>query len=106
MPRRLQGSGQVSGTLVTDVVSIGELSVSSQVFGAVNAESADFTDAPNDGLIGLAFGTIAQSHSPTFFENLMAQKRVAAAVFSVHLARDEASGSEVRACSKQRYGMS
>ena len=44
----------------------------------------------------MAFGTIAQSGSPTFFENLMAQKKVAAGIFSVHLTRGREQGSEVR----------
>lgn len=43
----------------------------------------------------MAFGTIAQSKKPTFFENLIEQKKVAAPLFSVHLTRNQASGSEV-----------
>src|SRR6202050_4542496 len=78
-----------------DVVSIGGLAVAAQSFGAVSHESDDFNDAPNDGLIGLAFGTIAQSKKPTFFENLIKEKKVAAPLFSVHLTRNQASGSEV-----------
>jgi hypothetical protein len=77
------------------VVSIGSLAVAAQTFGAVSYESDDFNDAPNDGLIGLAFGTIAQSKKPTFFENLIEAKKVAAPLFSVHLTRNQASGSEV-----------
>ncbi|KAF7980778.1 hypothetical protein HWV62_36837 [Athelia sp. TMB] len=89
------GEGQVSGTLATDVVSIGSLAISSQYFGAVSQESDDFNDSPNDGLIGMAFGTIASSKKPTFFENLIAQKKVAAPLFSVHLTRNQVTGSEV-----------
>lgn len=44
----------------------------------------------------MAFGTIAQSQKPTFFENLMTQKKVAAGIFSVHLTRGKEQGSEVR----------
>jgi hypothetical protein len=90
-----QGEGRVSGNMATDIVSIGSLAVATQSFGAVSSESDDFNDAPNDGLIGLAFGTIAQSKKPTFFENLIAAKKVAAPIFSVHLTRNQASGSEV-----------
>jgi hypothetical protein len=90
-----QGEGQVSGTISTDVIAIGNLAVAAQSFGAVSYESDDFNDAPNDGLIGLAFGTIAQSKKPTFFENLIEAKKVAAPLFSVHLTRNQASGSEV-----------
>ncbi|KAA1471763.1 acid protease [Dentipellis sp. KUC8613] len=90
-----QGSGQVSGTLATEVVSIGGLTVESQAFGAVNQESRDFDGQPNDGLIGMAFGTIAQSRHPTFFENLIQARRLATPMFSVHLARNQATGSEI-----------
>ncbi|TFY72126.1 hypothetical protein EVG20_g882 [Dentipellis fragilis] len=89
------GSGQVSGTLATEVVSIGGLTVESQAFGAVNQESRDFDGQPNDGLIGMAFGTIAQSRHPTFFENLIQARRLATPLFSVHLARNQATGSEI-----------
>ncbi|KIM79006.1 hypothetical protein PILCRDRAFT_10665 [Piloderma croceum F 1598] len=61
--------GQVSGMIATDIVSIGNLTVSAQSFGAVSRKSDNFNDAPNDGLIGLPFGTITQSKKPTFFEN-------------------------------------
>lgn len=91
----VQGEGQVSGTLATDLVSIGSLAISDQAFGAVSRESDDFNDSPNDGLMGLAFGTIAQSKKPTFFENLIQAQKVAAPLFSVHLTRNQASGSEV-----------
>src|ERR1700683_102971 len=87
-----------------DVVSIGGLAVAAQSFGAVSHESDDFNDAPNDGLIGLAFGTIAQSKKPTFFENLIKEKKVAAPLFSVHLTRNQASGSEVNNISFECVG--
>ena len=35
----------------------------------------------------MAFGSIAQSRSPTFFESLVAQRKVPAPLFSVHLPR-------------------
>lgn len=79
-----------------DTVAIGSLSVESQFFGAITRESDDFNDAPNDGLIGLAFGTIAQSKKPTFFENLIESKKVTSPMFSIHLTRNQAVGSEVR----------
>ncbi|EIM83394.1 pepsinogen A, partial [Stereum hirsutum FP-91666 SS1] len=89
------GSGQASGTLATDVVSIGGLTVQKQAFGAVNQESEDFHSSPNDGLIGMAFGSIASSGKPTFFENLMMERQLAAPIFSIHLTRNQVQGSEV-----------
>ncbi|OCH88252.1 acid protease [Obba rivulosa] len=89
------GSGTVSGKLAQDVVSLGGLSVPQQTFGAIRTASEEFASEPNSGLLGLAFGSIARSHSSTFFENLMEQKKVALSVFSVHLQRHQETGSEV-----------
>ncbi|KAH8119288.1 acid protease [Phellopilus nigrolimitatus] len=50
---------------------------------------------PNSGILGLAFGTIATSGEPTVFENLMTSGEVKAPFFSVHLARNARTGSEV-----------
>ncbi|KAG8983794.1 hypothetical protein FRB90_005765, partial [Tulasnella sp. 427] len=65
------GTGQVSGVLAQDRVSVGTLVVDNQYFGAVDQESDDFNDEPNDGLIGMAFSSVATSGQPTFFENLI-----------------------------------
>ncbi|KAI0313898.1 aspartic peptidase domain-containing protein [Amylostereum chailletii] len=89
------GSGQVSGKLVEDVVSVAGLTVSSQGFGAVSSESSDFDDQPNDGLIGMAFGTIAQSRRATVFEGLIKERAVKSPLFGIHLERRHAQGSEV-----------
>ncbi|KAJ7287595.1 aspartic peptidase domain-containing protein [Mycena rebaudengoi] len=88
------GSGAVSGTLMQDVVSIAGLQISDQYFGAVSMVSEDFNGLPNDGLLGLAFGSIAQSKKPTFFESLIERNMIPAPMFSVHLSR-HASGSEL-----------
>lgn len=92
----MQGSGAVSATLATDVVSIHELTITDQSFGAVTSESDDFDFYPNSGLIGLAFSSIAASGRPTFFERLIRDKQLAAPIFSVHLTRGQEEGSEVR----------
>jgi len=41
----------------------------------------------------MAFGTIAQSRRATFFESLIAQRKIPAPLFSVHLSRHDQSGS-------------
>ncbi|KAG8874833.1 hypothetical protein FRB97_005629 [Tulasnella sp. 331] len=89
------GSGSVSGTLGQDRVAIGNLVIDKQYFGAVNQESNDFEDSPNDGLIGMAFSSIASCGEPTFFENLISSSRIAAPLFSVHLARSQSRGSQL-----------
>jgi hypothetical protein len=90
-----QGSGEVSAVLAEDVVSVQGLSVQKQAFGAVTSASDDFNGYPNSGLLGLAFSSISASQQPTFFENLIREKQVAAPVFSVHMTRGQETGSEV-----------
>ncbi|KIJ68155.1 hypothetical protein HYDPIDRAFT_25599 [Hydnomerulius pinastri MD-312] len=90
-----QGIGQVSGTVAYDTVSAGSFTVTNQYFGAVSSVSSNFAQAPNSGLAGLAFSTIANDGKPTFFENLMSQGSVEAPLFSVYLTRDEPKGSEI-----------
>ncbi|KAJ6475306.1 aspartic peptidase domain-containing protein [Mycena vitilis] len=89
------GSGEVYGTLMQETVSIGGLAVHDLYFGGVSQVSDDFNELPNDGLLGLAFGTIAQSGKPTFFETLIANNMLPAPMFSVHLSRNHENGSEV-----------
>lgn len=89
------GSGEVSGTLTQDVVSIAGLEVRDQFFGAVSQVSDDFNGLPNDGLLGLAFGAISQSGKPTFFETLIKRDMLPAPMFSIHLSRNQESGSDV-----------
>jgi len=83
----------VIGTLAQDTVSIGPLKVYNQSIGAVDSVSESFAESPNDGLVGMAFGTIANSRKPTFFENLIPQLQ--APLFSVYMTRKEVRGSEV-----------
>lgn len=78
-----------------DVVSIAGLEVKDQFFGAVSEVSDDFNGLPNDGLLGMAFGTIAQSGKPTFFETLINKGMLPAPMFSVHLSRNDESESEM-----------
>ncbi|KAI9442642.1 aspartic peptidase domain-containing protein [Lactarius indigo] len=83
------GTGNVSGRLVTDIVTIAGLSVADLAFGTVSARSDEMDKQPNDGL------TWHGSHRATFFESLIAQRKLAAPLFSVHLSRHEESGSSV-----------
>ena len=79
-----------------DVVSIAGMTVANQAFGSISNKSDEFDKQPNDGLIGMAFGTIAQSRQPTYFENLIKEYKLSAPLFSVHLSRHQEKGSSVR----------
>ncbi|KAJ7188335.1 aspartic peptidase domain-containing protein [Mycena filopes] len=81
------GSGEVSGALMQDKVSVAGLEVES-FFIAVSELDGDFNGLPNDGLMGFAFSSISESRKPTFFETLPP-------MFSVHLTRHQESGSSL-----------
>ena len=94
-PSVTQAKGDVSGRFAEDVVSVGQLTVTNQTFCAARRQSEDFDSGPTSGLLGLAFGSIAVSRKPTFFENLLEQKRLDQAAFSVYMTRKKEQGSEV-----------
>ena len=77
------------------MVNIAGLRIEKQTFLAVNSESDDFNSLPSDGLIGLAFPSIAQTKQPTVLENLYMQGQIKTPTFSVHLERGHEQGSEV-----------
>lgn len=52
-------------------------------------------DYPSSGLIGLAFQSISRMNAPNFFESLLAARKLAAGIFSIHLTRGQEDGSEV-----------
>ncbi|KAK0455067.1 aspartic peptidase domain-containing protein [Armillaria borealis] len=88
------GSGSVKGVLATETVMLAGVTVQNQTFGAVSRTTDDFNYFPNDGLLGMAFGSIARCKQPTLFENMMAAGLVEARMFSVHLTRKREKGSE------------
>ena len=61
------GTGEVSGDIVQDDISIAGLALQGHTFGVATTESVDFSsdDTPFDGLMGLA-----QSVSILLFETL------------------------------------
>ncbi|KAJ3751730.1 aspartic peptidase domain-containing protein [Lentinula raphanica] len=63
--RRFAGSGSISGTTASDTVTIAGASIHNQTFGVIYRASQDFEEYPNDGILGMAFGTIAQSRGLT-----------------------------------------
>ncbi|KEI41448.1 uncharacterized protein L969DRAFT_15467 [Mixia osmundae IAM 14324] len=64
------GSGSASGTLVTDVVAIGGLSVTSQVFADCDKISNGLLQGSVTGLMGLGFKALSTSGATPFWQNL------------------------------------
>lgn len=76
----------MTGKNYFDNVTIGGLTAQNQ--GLVSlTKSFDPTNPVSDGVMGMAFKSISASHSTSFFENLIAQKRVRIPEFSFYLGR-------------------
>lgn len=93
------GLGHCSGVLSTDVISLGDLtSLSKQYF----AEVFDFSDnfvyksEPMDGIMGLAFQSIANDNEPPVFQTLLSDDLIENATIQFKLAANsKEKGSEM-----------
>ncbi|KAM7351884.1 lysosomal aspartic protease-like [Cochliomyia hominivorax] len=86
------GSGSLSGYLVQDTVNIEGLEIKNQVFAAATNEPGEtFVNARFDGLMGMAFQSIAVDNVVPPFYNLVKQHLVDNEVFSFYLARNGTS---------------
>ncbi|NXV53537.1 PEPA protein, partial [Uria aalge] len=90
------GTGSMSGVLGYDTVTVSNIEVINQIFGLAETEpGASFYYTPFDGILGLAFPSIASSGATPVFDNMMMQNLVAKDLFSVYLSKDGRSGSFV-----------
>ncbi|NXN17018.1 PEPA protein, partial [Indicator maculatus] len=90
------GTGSMTGVLGYDTVIVADIKVLNQIFGLTETEPGDFFYySPFDGILGLAFPSIASSGATPVFDNMMAEHLVARDLFSVYLSSNGASGSFV-----------
>ncbi|KAF9402913.1 1,3-beta-glucanosyltransferase [Mortierella sp. AD011] len=83
-----------SGTLGSDIVSVGGISVR-QTIGLATKESSQFGSSPEDGLFGLGFASIESvSGVLTFMDNAIAAGVVAEPVVSVFLPSERVFNGE------------
>lgn len=69
------GSGYIEGDDYTDSINVAGLTATNQ--GIISlTQAAGFNTSASDGLLGMAFTSLAASGFTTFFENLMAQDKV------------------------------
>ncbi|KAM4711942.1 nothepsin [Anableps anableps] len=82
------GSGHLLGVMGRDTVKIGELTTLNQEFGeSVYEPGATFVTAKFDGVLGLAYQSLAEILGNPVFDNMLAQKIVDQPVFSFYLSR-------------------
>ncbi|NWU22617.1 PEPA protein, partial [Dyaphorophyia castanea] len=90
------GTGSMTGVLGYDTVNVAGINVRNQIFGLAETEPGDFFYyIPFDGILGLAFPSIASSGATPVFDNMMMENLVDRHLFSVYLSRDSQGGSFV-----------
>ncbi|NXA13681.1 PEPA protein, partial [Sapayoa aenigma] len=90
------GTGSMTGVLGYDTVNVAGISVRNQIFGLAETEPGDFFYyTPFDGILGLAFPSIASSGATPVFDNMMTERLVDRDLFSVYLSRNSQDGSFV-----------
>ncbi|NWU43191.1 PEPA protein, partial [Hylia prasina] len=90
------GTGSMTGVLGYDTVNVAGINVRNQIFGLAETEPGDFFYyTPFDGILGLAFPSIASSGATPVFDNMMMENLVDRHLFSVYLSRDSRGGSFV-----------
>ncbi|KAM8864428.1 pepsin A-like [Spinachia spinachia] len=89
------GTGSMTGHLAIDNVEVGGITVSKQVFGISQTEAAFMAHMTADGILGLAFQSIASDNVVPVFDRMVEEGLVSQPLFSVYLSSNSEQGSEV-----------
>ncbi|XP_031142773.1 pepsin A-like [Sander lucioperca] len=89
------GTGSMTGRLAIDTVEVGGISVANQVFGISQTEAPFMAHMVADGILGLAFQSIASDNVVPVFDNMVSEGLVSQPMFSVYLSSQSEQGSEV-----------
>ncbi|XP_045710684.1 pepsin A [Phyllostomus hastatus] len=90
------GTGSMTGILGYDTVQVGGIADTNQIFGLSETEPGSFLYyAPFDGILGLAYPSIAASGATPVFDNIWDQGLISQDLFSVYLSSNDQSGSVV-----------
>ncbi|XP_058158934.1 LOW QUALITY PROTEIN: chymosin-like [Dasypus novemcinctus] len=82
------GTGSMQGELGSDTVSVSSLVVPHQTVGLSTQEpGVVFTYSEFDGILGLAYPSLAAPYSVPVFDNMMARHLLAQDLFSVYMGR-------------------
>ncbi|CAJ0949642.1 unnamed protein product [Ranitomeya imitator] len=86
------GTGNLTGVLGVDQVTVQGITVQSQMFAeSVSEPGSTFQDANFDGILGLAYPSLAVDDCTPVFDNMIVQNLVAQPVFGVYMSRDSNS---------------
>ncbi|KAI9466995.1 Asp-domain-containing protein [Lactarius psammicola] len=89
------GSGSMEGFVSRDDLTIGDLTIKGQLFAeAVKEPGLAFAFGKFDGILGLAYDTIAVNHVPPPFYEMINQNLIYEPVFSFRLGSSEDDGGE------------
>ncbi|XP_075698966.1 pepsin A-like [Rhinoderma darwinii] len=90
------GTGSMTGYLGYDTVQVGNIQVTNQIFGLSETEPGSFLYySPFDGILGLAFPSLASAQATPVFDNMWSQGLIPQDLFSVYLSSQGQSGSFV-----------
>jgi len=81
------GSGQVSGDIGTDTVTMSGFTVTSQPLGVITDLSTGVLSGSTSGLMGLAWQPLAQTGAPAWWETLATANKFQSPLFAFYLAR-------------------
>ncbi|KAJ3512882.1 hypothetical protein NLJ89_g3266 [Agrocybe chaxingu] len=83
------GTGQVTGNVITDNISIANLTLPGHTFGVTAEESVDFSSnqTPFDGLMGLAKSDLSEQETATPVESLAKAGLIPEAITSYKISR-------------------
>ncbi|NWV36287.1 CATE protein, partial [Grantiella picta] len=80
------GTGSLTGIIGSDQVTVQGLTVSNQQFAeSISEPGKAFLDAEFDGILGLAYPSLAVDGVTPVFDNMMAQNLVELPIFSVYM---------------------
>ncbi|KAJ3585908.1 hypothetical protein NHX12_012315 [Muraenolepis orangiensis] len=89
------GTGSMTGHLAVDTVEVGGISVPNQVFGISITEAPFMGFMHADGILGLAFQSIASDDVVPVFDNMVKENLVSQPLFSVYLSSHSSEDSAV-----------
>jgi len=93
------GTGEVSGDIVQDDITIAGLTLNAHTFGVATSETDDFSsdDTPFDGLMGLAQSSLSEQDTPTPIESLASAGLVPDSIVSYKISRlaDDKNDGEI-----------